>query len=196
MAQTATKIAYPTGQDPFQPHRDMKALAESAKVIVPVANRAEADDIASVVGATPSDPLFVFRGDINAIEFHHGSGWESTGVRRRVLRDMDVFASLATGATLTSAEAVIDEVPGSGFATVALRASTTGLNREAGTQNTELGILKPELSPPGVVTAPGVILNGAAMLSISSPSGHLRLRWSATAGSGALYVSANYSIEV
>jgi len=75
MAQTATKLEYPTGQDPFQPHRDMKRLAESAGVIVPVANRAEADAVADVFQPAPNKPLYVDRQDTATLERNRGDGW-------------------------------------------------------------------------------------------------------------------------
>lgn len=75
MAQTATKIEYPTGQDPFQPHRDMKRLAESAPVIVPVADRSEADEVATILAPTAQTPLFVNRADTGDIERYDGTTW-------------------------------------------------------------------------------------------------------------------------
>src|SRR5690625_3214031 len=77
MAQTVTKLEFPTGQDPFQPHRDIKKLAESATVIVPVANRQEADDIANTLNPTPEEPLFVDRADNGHVEVNRGDGWNT-----------------------------------------------------------------------------------------------------------------------
>src|SRR5690625_123320 len=81
MAQTATKIEYPTGQDPFQPHRDIKQLAESASgVIVPVANRAEGDAIADALNPTRNNPLYVDRADTGQMERNDGQGWQLIGL--------------------------------------------------------------------------------------------------------------------
>lgn len=75
MAQTPTKYAYPTGQDPFRPHSDMKRLAESVTGIVPVSDRVEADGIASAINPTRENPLFVHRSDTNQTEINTGNGW-------------------------------------------------------------------------------------------------------------------------
>lgn len=77
MALTPTKLEFPTGQDPFQPHRDIKKLAESATVIVPVANRQEADDIAGILNPSVDDPLFVDRADNGHVEVNRGDGWNT-----------------------------------------------------------------------------------------------------------------------
>lgn len=79
MAATETKLEYPTGADLFQPHRDIENLARSATVIVPVANRAEADAIASSFNPSPSKPLYVDRADTGALERNSGNGWVRYG---------------------------------------------------------------------------------------------------------------------
>ncbi|HLS01715.1 MAG TPA: hypothetical protein VK054_07010 [Beutenbergiaceae bacterium] len=76
MAQTPDKYEYPTGQDPFQPHRDIKKLAESITGIVPVANRTEADTIVAELQPTYAEPLYVNRQDTGALERNRGNGWE------------------------------------------------------------------------------------------------------------------------
>lgn len=79
MAETPRKIHYPLGDDPLAPHTDMRRLAESASVIVPVANRAEADAILSALQSQGVDlserPLYVDRRDTGTLERNNGNGW-------------------------------------------------------------------------------------------------------------------------
>jgi len=81
MATTVTKKHYPTGSDVFVPHQDMRALAESATgVIVPVADRSEADAIRGSFGPSPQKPLYVDRADAGVIERHNGQKWQLIGL--------------------------------------------------------------------------------------------------------------------
>ncbi|HLS01338.1 MAG TPA: hypothetical protein VK054_05055, partial [Beutenbergiaceae bacterium] len=68
MAFTATRIQYPTEGDLFQPHIDLKHLADTLRVIVPVADRDEAETIAAGYNPSPTNPLYVDRADTGVVE--------------------------------------------------------------------------------------------------------------------------------
>src|SRR5690625_714092 len=82
MAETPTKIHYPTNADTFDPAGDMESLARSVTHIVPVDNASERNALADAYGPTPERPLFVYRADTIDLEYNAGDGWHSF-IRRR-----------------------------------------------------------------------------------------------------------------
>src|SRR5690625_1543834 len=76
MAETPSKIHYPTNADTFDPAGDMESLARSVTHIVPVANVTERNAIANAFNPTPDRPLYVDRADTGTLERNNGSGWE------------------------------------------------------------------------------------------------------------------------
>src|SRR5690625_1004136 len=76
MAETPSKIHYPTNADDFDPAGDMEQLARTVTHIVPVANATERNAIADAFNPTPDRPLYVDRADTGTLERNNGSGWE------------------------------------------------------------------------------------------------------------------------
>lgn len=75
MAETTSKVHYPTGEDLYQPHTDMEKLARSIRHIVPVANATERNSLATEYNPTAEKPLYVDRADTGALERNAGDGW-------------------------------------------------------------------------------------------------------------------------
>lgn len=75
MAETPSKIHYPTNADTFDPAGDMETLARSVSHVVPVDNAAERNAIADAYNPSAGRPLFVYRADTGNLERTAGSGW-------------------------------------------------------------------------------------------------------------------------
>lgn len=84
----SNKAQVPTNADTWNPTGDLAILADSLEVIVPVADRTEADSVATAraaAGWAVSDarPLFVWNTTTKTIEVKDSSGWRGAGLRIR-----------------------------------------------------------------------------------------------------------------
>ncbi len=118
MANNTLGIAVPTASSPFDPQGDMVALANSlrSKVIVPVANTTERDDLLGTIDWSPSqeEPLHVTRGDADPGREHeyttNGSDWLAwQPVRGELVQDVTVStgaytadSAIATASAITA----------------------------------------------------------------------------------------------
>lgn len=87
----SNKAQVPTNADTWNPVGDLAILADSLEVIVPVADRTEADAVATAraaVGWPVSDarPLFVWNSTTKTLEVKDGAGWRGAGLRIRYQR--------------------------------------------------------------------------------------------------------------
>lgn len=121
MADTTSKIHYPTGEDLYQPHTDMDRLAHSIRHIVPVANTAERNALATEYNPTQGKPLYVDRADSGTVERNVGSGWQQiypavipdTGWQNNAFSIGSAF-SWATAGSLNGFRRIADVVYGNG----------------------------------------------------------------------------------
>lgn len=80
MATTAEKIVIPGGGDFYDYAEEQRKMSASQRTIVPVANLAEADNIATVMAAdgravTDTNPLVVFNTATKSIGVKNSGGW-------------------------------------------------------------------------------------------------------------------------
>ncbi|HLS14137.1 MAG TPA: hypothetical protein VK095_06455 [Beutenbergiaceae bacterium] len=101
MAQTPTKILYPTNADNWDPAGDMEALARSVHHFVPVANASERNALANDYNPTPARPLYVDRADTGTLERNAGDGWEPIGGGTMLLAEASLSGNVGGGTALT-----------------------------------------------------------------------------------------------
>lgn len=117
MALNARKLEYPTASALFAPHLDMKKLADSAQVWVPVANVTERAAVVAAVGTVDAEhPVCVIREDAGAgLELEYTtdgmSWWTVPGYA-----DSDTWHTLGAGGfgSLTSGTTSYTTSPWSG----------------------------------------------------------------------------------
>lgn len=128
----SNKSQTPINADAFNLTPDLATLADTLGVIVPVADRTEADAVATARAAegwavSDSRPLYVFRADTKGIEIKDGSGWRGPG---SMIRHMEFYeASFAVSGGYVSWDAgVLDEDTGAtvngGFASTSATSGT------------------------------------------------------------------------
>jgi hypothetical protein len=84
----SNKAQVPTNADTWSLTGDLAILADSLEVIVPVADRTEADAVAAARAAvgwpvTDARPLFVWNSTTKTIEVKDTAGWRGAGLRIR-----------------------------------------------------------------------------------------------------------------
>lgn len=104
----SNKAQTPINSDAFNLTPDLATLADTLGVIVPVADRTEADAVATARAAegwavSNSRPLYVFRADTKGLEIKDGSGWRGAGA---MTRHMELYeASFAVSGGLVNWDA-------------------------------------------------------------------------------------------
>lgn len=89
MTRNVLGIEVPAGTDAFDPQNDMVELGASleGRIIIPVANVAARTALATTLGPTPAEPLYVHRADAPAgLETEYstnGTTWRSVSVAMR-----------------------------------------------------------------------------------------------------------------
>lgn len=123
MALNDIGLEVPAGTDMFDPDGDMRALGISlmGRVIIPVANTAEKDALATLLNPTPANPLYVHRADapvfarlewtddggttwrgiyggaVGWVDCPKVAGWAGTCVAKMVGRVIEIRADLTSG---------------------------------------------------------------------------------------------------
>jgi hypothetical protein len=100
--QRSNKAQTPINSDAFNLTPDLATLADTLGVIVPVADRTEADSVATARAAagwpiSDSRPLFVWRTDIDTIEVKDSAGWRGHGAVVRHMEFAQASFSVAGG---------------------------------------------------------------------------------------------------
>lgn len=98
----SNKARTPLNADAFNLVPDLATMADTMGVIVPVANRTEADAVATQRGAdgwpvSDARPLFVFRADTKGVEVKDSSGWRGAGAMRRHMEFINSSFSVTGG---------------------------------------------------------------------------------------------------
>ncbi|MEV7962419.1 hypothetical protein [Oerskovia paurometabola] len=107
MATTPTGVEVPAGTDIFDPDGDLRALGASleGRIIVPVANATARNAVASLVSPSPTEPLYVHRGDAppgRQLEVTtNGTTWITVGAQH------DWMEFVATGDAVVNSGAIL-----------------------------------------------------------------------------------------
>lgn len=132
----SNKSQTPINADAFNLTPDLATLADTLGVIVPVADRTEADAVATARAAegwavSDSRPLYVFRADTKGIEIKDGSGWRGAG---SMIRHMEFHeAAFAVAGSYTTWDVgVLDEdvseTTNGGFASTSVTSGTLDID--------------------------------------------------------------------
>ena len=176
MADTPSKIHYPTGADFFQPHVDMEALARSVSHIVPVANTTERNAVADAFQPSLMRPLYVNRADTGALECNDGNGWQYL-VRSYRLTGSAVFTPGSFGPLLNATADVIQGADGQPQ-TVILNVRIGGPHEPVNTggQSTPVGTVAAPIRPADLQPVSISAGSNGAQATLSS-GGDLNIRW-------------------
>lgn len=100
--QRSNKSQTPINSDAFNLTPDLATMADTLGVIVSVADRTEADAVATARAAagwavTDARPLYVWRVDIDTLEIKDSSGWRGVGGVQRHLEFYEASFTVAGG---------------------------------------------------------------------------------------------------
>lgn len=98
----SNKAQTPINSDAFNLTPDLATLADTLGVIVPVANRTEADAVATARAAegwavSDARPLYVWRTDIDTLEIKDTAGWRGVGGVQRHMEFYENSFSVSGG---------------------------------------------------------------------------------------------------
>jgi hypothetical protein len=121
----SNKAQVPTNADTWNPVGDLAILADSLEVIVPVADRTEADAVATAraaVGWPVSDarPLFVWNTTTKTLEVKDTAGWRGAGLRIRYQHFVSTAFNVAGGSVVWDVGPLVNQAGDAingGFAT-------------------------------------------------------------------------------
>ena len=116
----------------------------------------------------------------------------SSTITRVTYNGSEVFSSTATGVSILSARAIVDQSL-DGESTCTIRFTTSGLSVSEGTQNTPVGTLASALAPSGAVPIPGYRTNGALQAAVVG-GGTVGVRWSSNSASNQMFFAGAYTI--
>lgn len=134
---------------------DLATLVDSANVIIPVANQAERDGLAALMG-TLLVPTMVYRADLNAYESWNGSTWDRVVTATAAAGVTDTFWTI-TGGLVKTVTAGLTQV------TASLLLVRSGANIGVSVSGNTLivGLLPSGYRPPGNFSLVGSVTDGS-----------------------------------